>query len=64
MGDGPITRDALVTTLEGIDGWTGSVVPSVTIGEGNAPNHFIVKDMSFVVYTGGKFEDFTPPWMN
>ncbi len=63
MGDGPITRDGLVETLEGIDGWEGSVVPSVTIGEGNAPNHFIVKDMSFVVYEGGEFKDFTPPWM-
>ncbi|MDH3667599.1 MAG: ABC transporter substrate-binding protein [Paracoccaceae bacterium] len=64
MGDGPITREGLVAELEGIDGWTGSVVPSVTIGEGNAPEHFIVKDMSFVIYKGGKFEDFTPPWMN
>ena len=63
MGDGPITREALVETLEGIDNWTGSVVPSVTIGEGNAPEHFIVKDMSFVVYKDGKFQDFTPPWM-
>lgn len=63
MGDGPITREGLVAALEGIDDWKGSVVPSVTIGEGNAPNHFIVKDMSFVVYKGGKFEDFTPPWM-
>lgn len=64
MGDGPITRDALVAQMEGIDDWTGSVVPSVTIGEGNAPEHFIVKDMSFVIYKGGKFEDFSPPWMN
>lgn len=62
MGEGPITRDRLVETLEGIDGWTGSVVPEVTIGEGNAPDHFIVKDMSFVVYEGGKFKEFTPPW--
>lgn len=63
MGDGPITREGLVKTLEGIDNWKGSVVPSVTIGEGNAPNHFIVKDMSFVVFKDGKFQDFTPPWM-
>lgn len=63
MGDGPITREALVTTLEGIDDWKGSVVPNVTIGEGNAPDHFIVKDMSYVIYKDGKFQDFTPPWM-
>lgn len=63
MGDGPITRDRLVKTLEGIDDWKDSVVPSVTIGEGNAPNHFIIKDMSFVKFNNGKFEDFTPPWM-
>jgi len=63
MKDGPITRDRLVETLEGIDDWKDSVVPSVTIGEGNAPNHFIIKDMSFVKFNDGKFEDFTPPWM-
>lgn len=63
MGNGPITRDGLVTALESIDDWTGSVVPSVTIGEGNAPNHFIVKDMSYVVFKDGKFQEFTPPWM-
>ncbi len=63
MGDGPITRDRLVETLEGIDDWKDSVVPSVTIGEGNAPNHFIIKDMSFVKFNDGKFEEFVPPWM-
>ncbi|MBI1384390.1 MAG: ABC transporter substrate-binding protein [Rhizobiales bacterium] len=56
----PITRENLIKTLEGIDDWTGSVVPNVTIGEGNAPEHFIVKDMSWVVYKGGKFEEFAP----
>ena len=63
MDSGAITRERLVETLEGIDNWTESVVPNVTIGEGNAPEHFIVKDMSFVVYKGGKFEEFSPPWM-
>lgn len=63
MGDGPITRERLVETLEGIDDWKDSVVPNVSIGEGNAPEHFIVKDMSFVVFKDGKFEEFTPPWM-
>jgi len=64
MGDGPITRDGLVEAMESIDGWEGSVVPEVTIGEGQAPEHFIVKDMSFVVYEDGKFRGYQPPWMN
>ena len=63
MNEGDITRQRLVDTLEGIDGWTESVVPNVTIGEGNAPEHFIIKDMSFVVYKDGKFQEYTPPWM-
>lgn len=62
MGDQPLTREGLVKSLEGIDDWKDSVVPSVTIGEGNAPEHFIVKDMSFVVYKDGKFQEFIPPW--
>jgi ABC-type branched-subunit amino acid transport system substrate-binding protein len=62
MGNGPLTREALVSTLEGIDNWTESVVPNVTIGEGKAPEHFIVKDMSFVIYKNGKFQDYAPPW--
>jgi branched-chain amino acid transport system substrate-binding protein len=63
MGDGPITRDLLVKTLEGIDDWKDSVVPNITIGEGTAKDHFIIKDMSFVLFNDGKFDDFTPPWM-
>ena len=62
MGRDNLTRDRLVKTLEGIDGWKDSVVPEITIGEGNAPDHFLVKDMSYVIYTGGEFKDFTPPW--
>ncbi len=62
MGRDNLTRERLVETLEGIDGWKGSVVPEITIGEGNAPEHFLVKDMSYVVYKGGKFQDYTPPW--
>jgi len=64
MGRDNITRDGLVKSLEGIDDWTGSVVPSVTIGEGNAPEHFIVKDMSFTVFKDGKFQEFKTPWTN
>ena len=62
MGPDNLTRDRLVETLEGIDGWKDSVVPEITIGEGNAPEHFLVKDMSYVVYKDGSFQDFTPPW--
>jgi len=62
MGKDNLTRERLIKTLEGIDGWKGSVVPEINIGEGGAPNHFLVKDMSYVVYKGGKFEDFSPPW--
>ncbi|MEE9559956.1 MAG: ABC transporter substrate-binding protein [Acidiferrobacterales bacterium] len=62
MGRDNITRDRLVTTLEGIQGWKGSVVPSISIGHGNAPEHFIVKDMSWVIYKNGQFQEFSPPW--
>lgn len=62
MGPDNITRARLVETLEGIQDWKGSVVPSVSIGHGNAPEHFIVKDMAWVVYKNGEFQDFTPPW--
>ena len=63
MGKDNITRARLVETLEGIKDWKESVVPVVTIGKGNAPEHFIVKDMSYVIYKDGKFQDFSPPWM-
>lgn len=62
MGKDNITRDRLVDTLESIKAWKGSVVPDITIGHGNAPEHFLVKDMSYVVYKDGKFQDFVPPW--
>ena len=62
MGPDNLTRDRLVETLEGIDGWKDSVVPEITIGEGNAPEHFLVKDMSYVVYKDGSFQEFVPPW--
>jgi branched-chain amino acid transport system substrate-binding protein len=62
MGRDNITRDRLVQTLEGIKGWKGSVVPEVTINSGNAPQHLLVKDMSFVVFSDGKFKPYTPPW--
>ncbi len=61
MGKDNITRERLVETLEGMKDWKGSVVPSVTISKGNAPQHLIVRDMSYVVYKDGRFQEFTPP---
>jgi ABC-type branched-subunit amino acid transport system substrate-binding protein len=67
MGKEPITREKLVETMEGIKGWKGSVVPSVDIEkmgpDDPATKHLIVSGMSYVVYKGGKFVGFTPPWM-
>lgn len=62
MGRDNISRDRLVESLESIKGWKDSVVPEVTINKGNAPEHFLVRDMSYVLYTEGKFKEFTPPW--
>jgi len=67
MGSGPITRMALLDTLEGIKDWKGSVVPVVNINKMNdgdeAVRHLLVPGMSYVVYKGGAFQPFTPPWM-
>ena len=64
MGRDNITRERLVSTLEGIKDWKASVVPSMTIDSGNAPQHLLVKSMSYVVYKDGKFHEFAPPGMN
>lgn len=67
MGKGPITREKLLDTLEGIQNWKGSVVPVVNIQKMGtddlATKHLIVSEMSYVIYKGGNFEGFTPPWM-
>lgn len=62
MGKDNLTRERLVETLEALKDWKGSVVPSVTMSKGSAPEHLIVRDMSYVVYKDGKFQEFTPPW--
>jgi len=62
MGKDNITRARLVETLESIKGWKDSVVPDISIGQGNAPEHFLVKDFSYVVFKDGKFQEFVPPW--
>ncbi len=59
----PITRDNLVKALETIKDWKGSVVPDITIDHGNAPEHFLVRNMSYVVVHDGQFQEFTPPWV-
>lgn len=64
MGKGPITRDKLLDTLEGIQNWKGSVVPVVNIAKMGADDpatkHLIVSEMSYVQYKGGEFKPFTP----
>ena len=62
MGRDNITRERFVESMESIKGLKDSVVPEVTINKGNAPDHFMVKDMSYVIYRNGRFEDFVPPW--
>lgn len=63
MGRDNVTRERLVETLETIKDWKESVVPNVTINKGTAKDHFIVREMSYVVVKDGKFQEFTPPWM-
>lgn len=66
MGKGPITREKLLDTLEGIQNWKDSVAPNVSIGkvaEGeSAVAHLLVPSMAYVVYKDGKFQPFNPPW--
>lgn len=64
MGKGPITREKLLDTLEGIQSWKGSVVPVINIAKmasGDlATKHLIVSEMSYVQYSGGVFKPFNP----
>ena len=67
MGKTNLTRARLLDTLEEIQGWEGSVTPVVNINkmsEGDeATKHLLVPGMSYVVYKGGSFQPFVPPWM-
>jgi ABC-type branched-subunit amino acid transport system substrate-binding protein len=66
MGKGPITRERLIETLEGIKDWRDSVVPVVNIekmgSDDTAIKHLLVPGMSYVVYKGGNFQAFKAPW--
>ena len=55
-----ITRDGFVDALESIRGWKVSLVPEVTIGKGNAPEHLLIREMSWLQVRNGEFESFTP----
>ena len=63
---GPITREKLIATLEGIKDWDGSVVTKVNIekvGDNeSAIKHLLVPSMNYVVFKDGKFTAFKPPW--
>jgi len=58
-----ISRDGLVEALETIREWKGGLIPSVTIAKGNAPEHFLIREMSWMQVKNGDFEVFTPKWM-
>jgi branched-chain amino acid transport system substrate-binding protein len=60
---GKITRDGLVEALETIQNWKGGLIPSVTINKGNAAEHFLIREMSWLQVQKGDFEVFTPKWM-
>ena len=58
-----ITRDGFVEALETIRDWKGGLIPVVNIGKGNAPEHFLIREMSWLQVKNGNFEVFTPKWM-
>ncbi len=62
MGRNNITRDRFVETLESIRGWRGSLIPEVNIYKGNAPEHYLIRDLSWLVVKNGRFTTFTPKW--
>ena len=55
-----ITRDGFVDALETIRDWKGGLIPVVNIGKGNAPEHFLIREMSWLQVKGGDYEVFTP----
>jgi len=52
-----------VEALETIRDWKGGLIPVVNIGKGNAPEHFLIREMSWLQVKNGDFEVFTPKWM-
>jgi branched-chain amino acid transport system substrate-binding protein len=58
-----ISRDGFVEALESIRDWKGGLIPVVNIGKGNAPEHFLIREMSWLQVKNGDFEVFTPKWM-
>lgn len=58
-----ISRDGFVEALETIRDWKGGLIPVVNIGKGNAPEHFLIREMSWLQVKNGDFEVFTPKWM-
>jgi branched-chain amino acid transport system substrate-binding protein len=60
---GKITRDGFVEALESIKEWKGGLIPVVNIGKGNAPEHFLIREMSWLQVKGGEFEIYSPKKM-
>jgi branched-chain amino acid transport system substrate-binding protein len=55
-----ISRDGFVEALESIRDWKGGLIPVVNIGKGNAPDHFLIREMSWLQVKNGEYEVFTP----
>lgn len=58
------TREKFIETLEGIKGWTGSIIPEVTINAyaKDASDHLLIRQMSWAQAKDGKFVDYQPVW--
>lgn len=63
MGAQNITRERFVAALESIRGWKGSLIPVVNIEKGNAPEHILIKNFSWLQVRNGNWISVVPKWM-
>jgi branched-chain amino acid transport system substrate-binding protein len=63
MGTQNITRERFVAALESIKNWKGSLIPVVDIEKGNAPEHILIKNFSWLQVRNGNWVNIVPKWM-
>jgi hypothetical protein len=63
MGTQNITRERFVAALESIKNWKGSLIPMVDIEKGNAPEHILIKNFSWLQVRNGNWVNIVPKWM-